>query len=154
MKIVYGDLFILAPKEKIIIPHVVNNKFVASKGFVVELTKHFPQWKEDYLNCERNSPLGRIIWTSCKHIYIASMCAQTLGGVRPLYYNYLVSCMEKVAICAVEKKLSIHCPAFGSGLAGGSEKFINELIVDCWLKKDIDVTMYKLSLPPTLMCIR
>jgi hypothetical protein len=35
----------------------------------------------------------------------------------------------------------IICPKFGSGLAGGKWDFIEELIIDCWCKQSIDVTV-------------
>ena len=83
------------------------------------------------------------------------MVAQTLGGVRPLYYNHLVACMEKVTECVLkgkedwpDKTIRIIAPAFGSNLAGGEWEFIEQLIHDCWIERKIDVTIY--YLPGTL----
>lgn len=153
MKIIKGDLFKLAPKKNILIPHVCNHHFVAESGFVVPLTKNFPQWKKDYKNygkqfCQDSIntgvPLGDVVYTKCVKIHIASMIAQTLGGKRPLYYNYLVMCMEDVLEYSYKRQLDIHCPAFGSGLAGGNFDFIQCLIEDIWEKNGLEVTMYQL----------
>ena len=79
-------------------------------------------------------------------IVVANMVAQDLGSNRPLYYNDLVKCMEQVAksdevACGAE----IICPMFGSALAGGDWRFIEELITDCWLMRGIQVTVYYLE---------
>ncbi len=83
------------------------------------------------------------------HLFLVHMCAQTLGGIRPLYYNHLASCMNAVTEVVewIENThpVRICAPAFGSGLAGGNWMFIKELIKDCWLSKDFDVTIYYLE---------
>jgi len=77
-------------------------------------------------------------------IVVANMVAQDLGSARPLYYNDLARCMDQVANSReiVDGGGEIICPMFGSGLASGDWNFIEQLIVDCWLKRDIDVTVY------------
>jgi len=49
---------------------------------------------------------------------------------------------------AREHPAQIICPAFGSGLAGGSWAFIEQLIHDCWIRLGIPVSVY--YLPGTL----
>jgi hypothetical protein len=39
-----------------------------------------------------------------------------------------------------EQIIEIHCPKFGSGLAGGQWSFIHQLIIDIW--KNIPVYVY------------
>jgi hypothetical protein len=101
---------------------------------------------------------------STPEVIVCNMCAQTLGGKRPLYYNHLAACMNavgKMAINAREnftsifphfhrKTVAIHTVLFGAGLAGGNWDFIKELIEDAWIKRDIPVTVYCLPqfLPP------
>jgi O-acetyl-ADP-ribose deacetylase (regulator of RNase III) len=138
MKLVQGDLFKFI-QGRVVIPHVVNNKYVAGAGFVLPLTSHFPEWKIDYL---RERPkLGTSVITHSKDVCIVSMCAQTLGHkYRNLRYDALVQCMLDVAIVARLEKRDIHCPEFGSGLAGGNKDFIRELMIDIW--KEFNVTVY------------
>jgi hypothetical protein len=79
-------------------------------------------------------------------IVVANMVAQDLGSSRPLYYNDLVKCMEQVAHSdEIQSGGEIICPMFGSALAGGDWRFIEELITDCWLVRGIQVTVYYLE---------
>ena len=86
-------------------------------------------------------------------VVVVNMIAQTLGGERPLYYNHLVRCMTSVASLAGKpalngNKLSIVCPMFGGGLAGGDWRFIHRLIEDVWQRENSDliaVTVYYLE---------
>jgi hypothetical protein len=41
----------------------------------------------------------------------------------------------------LRKQGQIICPMFGSGLAGGDWNFVEKLIEDCWLRRDIPVTV-------------
>ena len=79
-------------------------------------------------------------------IYVCNMCAQTLGGPRPLFYNHLVACMEQVAEFSLKHESPrIVCPLFGSDLAGGSLEVILPLIQDIWTRKNIPVTIHYLK---------
>lgn len=166
-----GDLFEhdYDPARTTIIAHVCNDQGVMGSGFVVPLAKHFPWAKEAYVNWFKDNLLqadvlgevgspgrGQTQMVTVKNdessswyegrIVVANMVAQDLGSERPLYYNDLVKCMEQVAksdyaACGAE----IICPMFGSALAGGDWRFIEELITDCWLMRGIQVTVYYLE---------
>jgi hypothetical protein len=57
-------------------------------------------------------------------------------GVRPpLRYAALVRCMEQVGLHAWNHAADIHCPQFGSGLAGGDWNTILLLILELWVDK-------------------
>ena len=152
-----GDIFdFIKDKENIILPHVVNNKGGFASGFVIPLTKHFPKAKESYMEwfnnrntdigLENRLLLGNVNFVKLKSkIILAHMCAQTLGGNRPLFYNKLVDCMDKVAEKAVLYHYEIHTVQFGAGLGGGNWEFIHELIEDCWNRRGIDTTIYHLN---------
>lgn len=87
----------------------------------------------------------QVVQASSPDLFVANMVAQILGGSRPLFYNHLVKCMEYVGNFAKEQNAKIMCPMFGSALAGGDWKFIEQLIEDIWLTKDIDVTVFYLN---------
>lgn len=181
IKYIAGDLFgpaIEASKNAVVVvPHVVNCKGGFGSGFVVPLMKRWPHVREAYLawfnnqlalaagsqlvalHCLNNPPfaLGETLFISVadqSQIVVAHMCAQTLGGNRPLFYNALARCMEQVAKYADQRQAVIHAPAFGSGLAGGDWDFIEKLIEDCWIRDKevqrmaLDTTIY--YLPGTL----
>jgi hypothetical protein len=151
-----GDLFetieelpgerVKIKNETILIPHIVNNKGGWGAGFVIPLGNYFPKAKEDY---NKWSPkLGWVLPSVINNVHVLHMCAQTLGGKRPLYYNALSTCMDKVCRYAntLKKKPIILCPAFGSGLAGGDWNFIEQLIYDCWIRQnDYDVIVHYLK---------
>lgn len=171
MKITYllGDLFEYVPAKlksdgkNVLIPHVVNDVGAFGAGFVLPLGKKYPAAKDAYLTwgdrakaCEGDDPRGVSPFSqgntealcvaekteTSPAIFVAHMCAQTLGGPRPLNYSHLVTCMQEVArsFGACE----IHAPMFGSGLAGGDWNFIEDLIEDIWLAERIPVTIHYL----------
>ena len=89
-------------------------------------------------------------WPSVR---VVNMVAQTLGGRRPLYYDHLAEGMSKMRQFIDERTkqpTKILCPMFGAGLAGGNWSFIEELIIDCWMRDggfDVDVCYLPQFLP-------
>jgi hypothetical protein len=158
IKYIEGDLFagVENSKKNIIIPHVVNNRRVWGAGFVIPLGRKYPLAMNEYLSWSNDDILPFELGTQFVKVkedpivIVANMLAQGLGeNRRPLYYQHLVHCMQQVAGVAIHRNADIVCPLFGSGLAGGDWRFIQELIVDLWIDADIDVTVYYLrnSLP-------
>lgn len=152
---VEGDLFeqIEGKPGTIIIAHVCNDLGVFGAGFVVPLGRHFPEARDEYLKWSKSKNsvqpfmLGetQVVFTgkgSFEKRFICNMVAQRgVGGVRPLRYNALIKCMETVATLAVDHDIPIHAPMFGSKLAGGDWNLIEKLIEDCWLQRNITVTI-------------
>jgi len=66
---------------------------------------------------------------------------------RPLDYVKLASAMSELGenLRVGGKKYEIHCPLFGSGLAGGDWDIIEQLIIDAWVRQGIAVTVYQLE---------
>lgn len=159
MKINYinGDLFDNIPETPTIIAHVCNDKSGFSAGFVNPLSSRYPVARLAYMSMfnKADMPEGVIHQPTFPHmgnvqlvkleenLFLANMIAQTLGGDRPLYYNHLSLCMDKVKdMCSYRhQEFSVIAPMFGSALAGGNWLFIEELIKDCWLREGIDVTV-------------
>lgn len=128
-----GDLF-AAIKDKtcpILLPHVCNDCRAFGAGFALAISKRFPQVKADYLQMDQI--LGNVGYVQIGNIIVCNMIAQTLGGKRPIYYNHLATCMDKVAKF-IDQDVEIHGPAFGSNLAGGKYEVIAPLIEDCWIR--------------------
>jgi hypothetical protein len=157
IKYVAGDIFpaierILetrAKKKSICLPHVCNDVGAWGSGFVVPLGKKYPEAREKYLAEKPTLGTTQIIPVE-KNVIVYNMVAQKFGGVRPLFYNELAKCMDAVAKDILDKfpesndGAEIHAPLFGADLAGGNFQFIKELILDCWVKKGIPVTIYYL----------
>lgn len=163
---VKGDLFqnVKSVSTDVIIPHVCNNIGAWGSGFVLPLAKNYPEAKEAYLKWYKGEnwigssefAIGNTqIVAVDPGVFVANMVAQdgiTKGSMgdrsrvvdRPLRYDSLVKCMIEVAefALAIYPRMVIHCPKFGSGLAGGDWNFIEYLIEDIWNKSDIDTVIY------------
>lgn len=165
-----GDLFVAirGVEGRILIPHVCNNYGGWGAGFVIPLSKHYPKAEESYRAWSKQlsfaRAMGRVQYVGIEgtQVDVANMVAQhgsgyryRYGSSRPLDYAALAKCMDDVGIFAMSHyhgKPSIHCPMFGSGLAGGNWDFIRELIDDCWVAIGLDVTVYHLDpLPKQLL---
>ena len=175
MKITYieGDLFANLPcAGGVVIPHVVNNKNAWGAGFVIPLGHKFPKAMESYRQwySEReaknanyevvpfklgNTLIQQVQWDNDDNcIYVAHMIAQDgLPSARerhPLKYDHLESCLKQVQAFASQRELSIYCPLFGAGIAGGDWYKIEQMVRECWTKNNITVTCFYLKdkLPP------
>jgi hypothetical protein len=157
MREIKGNLFDaenLGGEQRIMIPHVCNDKGAWGAGFVMPLARYFPEAKERYFQSVNYKGTGSLPleqmttqFVLCGYqpqIIVANMIAQTLGGDRPLSYESLTACMTRVGNHAVNTDCRIVCPKFGSGLAGGNWEFIKELIKDFWVDRGIDVTVFYL----------
>lgn len=134
----------------IIIPHVCNNISVFGGGFAKDVGDRYPIVRENFLALgKKESKLGKVqyidVYTnnnSKTKLVFANMIAQngvkSEKNIRPLNYNALVYCMNDIIrFCSNLKtnhieNIEIHCPKFGSGLAGGNWFFIQDLIKDIW----------------------
>ena len=157
------------PKEVVVIPHVCNNFGCWGAGFVLALNERFSTGpRSQYIKHCGEIPVcrNRLGFNSYMEItedegkyLICNMIAQesliAVDNPRPLKYDALVKCMVAVAqeikrrkqddlMFNIEsQKYVIHCPKFGSELAGGSWIFILELIRDIWLENGINVVVYE-----------
>ncbi len=144
----------------VIIPHVCNNVGVFGGGFAAQVGDKFPIVKENFQLLGNKIPLGKVQYVkiATENIYrheiiMANMVAQngiiSAKNRRPLNYEYLVKSM-----CTVrefiqnlnnvnDNQTEIHCPKFGSGLAGGEWKLIENLIEDIWY--NIPVFVYSIK---------
>lgn len=158
-----GDLFDDKFDEPTIIAHVCNDQGAWGSGFVVPLEKRFNESAACYRAWHRGelteAHLDRLIYwdkppfergqvqfvragNPDQGIVVANMVAQTLGGARPIYYNSLARCMDRVADMVHSEPCRIICPMFGAGLAGGDWLIVEKLIEDCWVRENFDVTVY------------
>lgn len=149
--------------SSVLIPHVCNNINAFGAGFAKCVADRYPIAKANYhmlgLNFMKNNP-GHVqiieADQSAKYnhkILIANMICQNglknNKNPRPLNYYYLVKSMANIGQYVRQFKkidpsmdIQIHCPKFGSGLAGGNWNFIKMLIEDIWL--GIPVYVYEL----------
>ncbi len=143
--------------SSVIIPHVCNNINAFGAGFAGAVSDKYPAVKENFHLLGSKAKLGNVQYISTKRnnshktqLIFANMIAQnrltSKDNPRPLNYEALVNCMVDIRrftetlINREENKVEIHCPKFGSGLAGGNWIFIANLIEDIW--SDLDVFVY------------
>lgn len=134
--------------NKLII-HITNNIGAWGSGFVVAISK---RWKEPEQAYRSVKPIiGTVQFVENvgypdNIITVANMCAQEgtgwKNGIPPIRYESLRSCLQEVAVYALEHKFEIHAPRFGAGLAGGDWNVIESLINDELCKKGIEVFIY------------
>lgn len=137
----------------IIVPHVCNNIGLFGAGFAAAVRASYPIVATNFELLGRK-PATRKFTTKLGYVqYVrvmkdpeylhelifANMISQngtiSQNNPRPLNYEALVKSMIDVRNYAQsldKEKIQIHCPKFGSGLAGGEWDFIEKLIEDIW----------------------
>jgi hypothetical protein len=166
-----GDLFSFisdrldagANGSSIIVPHVCNNINAFGAGFAAVLADRYPVVKENYHLLGPTflkSNLGHVQFIDVNHknsykhrLFFANMIAQNglrgFNNKRPLNYAALVHSMLRIKQFIKNQKTNdstekfeIHCPKFGTGLAGGRWDFVSELIEDIWGDQKVFVYNY------------
>ena len=117
-----------------IIAHVCNDVGAWGAGFVLAISKRWPQPEAEYLKSRGGLTLGTVslvpvepgIWG------VANMIAQrgirTEDGVPPIRYAALRQCLGILAVEARKLRATIHMPRIGCGLAGGKWESVEPLI--------------------------
>lgn len=136
------------PGNKVIV-HVCNDEGGWGRGFVLSLSKRWPQPEATYRQWfkERDSEdlewppfeLGSVVFVPvAPDTHVANMIAQ--HGTRwthepPIRYGALEECLRDVEMWARDNDhASVHMPRIGCGLAGGKwnevEAIINRVFID------------------------
>lgn len=140
----------------IFVPHVCNNIDQFGAGFAAQVADRFPSVKANYHMLgksflQKNMGYAQIVQVAeeqtYKHkLFFVNMIAQngvrSESNPRPLNYFALVKSMNLlsnyitnyIAASNMSVNVEIHCPKFGSGLAGGDWNLISYLIDDIWNK--------------------
>lgn len=144
-------------KYNVVIPHVCNNIGLFGAGFAKDVASFYPEVAINFEMSGNKTKLGTVQYVKTTEnkntktfMYFANMIAQnkTIGhnNPRPLNYESLMKCMIDVRQFTnalsnkTDTESQIHCPMFGSGLAGGNWIFIKDLIEDIW--HEFTVTVY------------
>lgn len=137
-----------------IIAHIVNDKTPnwGGGGFAVALKKKYKHVQSEFKKWVEAFPDSFRLGESClikinDELFCFNMIAQRgyrYTGHPLIRYEALGQCLEKLADTAEIKGASIHIPRIGTGNAGGSWEFIEELISEILIKKGIEVNVYDL----------
>jgi len=153
-----GDVIAAAKRvaaldKMVIIPHVVNSKGAWGAGFVLAVSKAWPEPKKVYNEFIQTTEteddrLGIVTFVNVeKNIIVANMCAQTLGWVDkipPIRYEALEACLSELRYIAKSLNAIILAPKFGAGLAGGNWSEIEQLITEYFEQDRNDFVVFEL----------
>lgn len=149
-----GDATSPAGVDKKIIAHVVNDRGGWGRGFVLALSRRYPDAEVAYRRWARQPApddppfsLGQVQFVAvAPDLWIANMLAQhgyqTPNNSVPLDYAALERCLEKLADFTTTQGATVHMPRIGAGLAGGDWERVEALIARCLAK--CDATVYTL----------
>jgi O-acetyl-ADP-ribose deacetylase (regulator of RNase III) len=139
-----------------IIAHICNDAGAWGAGFVLALSRKWPEPEEHYRSLAKDGrgyPLGSIqtvkvdyekFTVVCNMIAQHGIISQYATSHRAVNYGALAVCLNQLAQFRSSYEQSIHMPRIGAGLGGGDWDIVEELIEFILVKKGINVTVYDL----------
>ncbi|MFH8514516.1 macro domain-containing protein [Streptomyces gelaticus] len=152
IRYVQGDATAPLGKGVKLIVHVCNDLGGWGKGFVLALSRRWPEPEAAYRRWHRERAdndfsLGAVQFVQVSpYVWVANMVGQR--GIRrgsngaPVRYEAIDAGLDAVAGRARELGASVHMPRIGCGLAGGKWSRIEPLIEKRLTGRDIPVTVY------------
>ncbi|MEU5878863.1 macro domain-containing protein [Spirillospora sp. NPDC047279] len=147
-----GDATSPQAKGVKVIAHVCNDLGGWGKGFVLAISRRWPEPEKAYRAWYRQRSgndfgLGAVQLVQVDpYTWVANMVAQR--GIKPsrkgppIRYDALDTCLAALAPGAAGLNASIHMPRIGCGLSGGKWERVEPLIQDRLVTKGLDVTVY------------
>jgi O-acetyl-ADP-ribose deacetylase (regulator of RNase III) len=153
LRFVKGDATSPQAKGPKIIAHVSNDIGGWGKGFVVAISKRWPEPEREFRRWHRERAgndfgLGATQLVRVQpDVWVANMVGQRgiyrarSTGV-PVRYEAIESCLQTLAEHALRLNASVHMPRIGCGLAGGKWERVEPLIVAALCDRGIPTTVY------------
>ncbi|MEU8031019.1 macro domain-containing protein [Streptomyces sp. NPDC049099] len=149
---VRGDATVPSVRGAKVIAHVCNDIGGWGKGFVLALSRRWPEpeaayraWHRD--RAKNDFALGAVQLVRVEpYVWVANMIGQR--GVRrgskgvPVRYEAIDSALARLAGEVIGLGASVHMPRIGCGLAGGTWSRVEPLITERLVKRGISVTVY------------
>ncbi|MFC9915542.1 macro domain-containing protein [Streptomyces sp. NPDC059862] len=147
-----GDATVPSVKGVKVIAHVCNDIGGWGKGFVLALSRRWPEPEKSYRAWHRDRAsndfgLGAIQFVQVEpYVWVANMVGQR--GIRtgskgvPVRYEAIDTALERLADKAAELGASVHMPRIGCGLAGGKWSRVEPLIIERLVRRGIAVAVY------------
>lgn len=152
LTVVKGDATSPQAKGPKVIAHVCNDLGGWGKGFVLAVSKRWPEPERDYRAWHRDRArndfgLGAVRLVQVRpDTWVANMIGQhgTKTGSKgpPIRYDAVERCLTALADQVLALRASVHMPRIGCGLAGGSWDKIEPIITRTLGARDIRVTVY------------
>ncbi|MEU6819898.1 macro domain-containing protein [Streptomyces atriruber] len=149
---VRGDATAPFGKGAKLIAHVCNDLGGWGKGFVLALSRRWPEPEKAYRSWHRQRAkndfgLGAVQFVDVgRGLWVANMVGQR--GMRtgskgvPVRYEAIDTALAALADKAEELGASVHMPRIGCGLAGGKWSRVEPLIAERLVARGIAVTVY------------
>lgn len=134
-----------------IIVHVCNDIGGWGRGFVMALSKRWPDPEQRYRG-ETNQPfaLGEVQFVKVEDdLWVANMIGQRdirpNAGKPPVRYEAIQNGLRVVAAEAKRIGASVHMPRIGCGLAGGKWGEVSQLVEEELVNRGVAVSVYDLA---------
>ncbi|WP_372343938.1 macro domain-containing protein [Streptomyces sp. KL116D] len=149
---VRGDATVPSGKGPRLIVHVCNDIGGWGKGFVLALSRRWPEPEKAYRRWHRERAtndfgLGAVQFVQVEsYLWVANLVGQR--GIRtgskgvPVRYEAIAAGLTTVAAKAAELGASVHMPRIGCGLAGGKWPRVEPLVTERLVARGISVTVY------------
>lgn len=149
---VRGDATTPLGKGPKVIAHVCNDTGGWGKGFVLALSRRWPEPEAAFRRWYRGRAgndfgLGAVqVVRVGERLWVANMVGQ--HGIRagskgvPVRYDAIGTALGTVAVRAVELGASVHMPRIGCGLAGGKWGRVEPLVAGRLVAAGVAVTVY------------
>jgi O-acetyl-ADP-ribose deacetylase (regulator of RNase III) len=132
-----------------IIVHCCNDRGAWGSGFVVALSRRWPEPEAKYRSCPQYH-LGDIIWARVEDdIWVANLIGQHRTGFDefgypPIRYDAILQGLRRIGEICDPINASVHMPRMGAGLAGGNWSIIELIVEQELVAKGVPVTVYDL----------
>jgi O-acetyl-ADP-ribose deacetylase (regulator of RNase III) len=152
VRIVRGDATSPQAKGPKLIAHICNDLGGWGKGFVLAVSRRWPEPEADYRRWHRERAgndfgLGAVRVVQVRpDTWVANMIGQ--HGMKrgsagpPIRYQAVARCLATLADRAEELGATVHMPRIGCGLAGGTWARIGPLVEAALSERGISVTVY------------
>ena len=150
LTIIKGDATSPQAKAPKVIAHICNDLGGWGKGFVLAISKRWPQPELDFRAWHRardDFGLGATRLVQVKpDTWVANMIGQhgikTGSTGAPIRYDAVEQCLTTLAEQVLVLGASVHMPRIGCGLAGGTWDRIEPIVLRTLCERDIAVTVY------------
>jgi O-acetyl-ADP-ribose deacetylase (regulator of RNase III) len=150
--IIKGDATSPQAKGPKLVAHICNDLGGWGKGFVLAVSKRWPEPERDFRDWHRNRAhngfgLGSTRLVQAQpDLWVANMVGQhgikTGSNGPPIRYDAAERCLSALAGHALDLGATVHMPRIGCGLAGGSWDRIEPIIQRTLCARDVKVTVY------------
>lgn len=147
-----GDATSPQAKGPKIIAHICNDLGGWGKGFVLAVSRRWPEPERDYRRWHRERGgndfgLGAVRLVPVRPgLWVANMVAQhgmkTGSGGPPIRYPAVEACLSTLGTEALRLRASVHMPRIGCGLAGGRWEQVEPIVARTLCDNGVAVSVY------------